>query len=286
MFNQPQHIMRLKRATNQDVPKADFLIVEVVDDMMERLSTVKREFQSAIALFGKTPYLSECMQQSEQIQSVLRVEEAVCIEKSDLTATPTNLGLEKNSADLILAPISLHWSNDLPGSLIQLRQTLRPDGLLMCALPGPDTLHELRAALLQAESELSTGAAMRVDAFTDIRDAGALLQRTGFALPVVDQDVLTVRYNTALELVRDLRAFGVTSHLMNNNKPLLTRTIISRMAEIYAETFADSDGRIRATFSFVSMAGWVPHESQQKPLKPGSATTRLADALKTEEIKL
>ena len=286
LFDLHQHNQHLARAAAQFRDGNDFLMRSVVEEMVERLGAVSREFNDAIALFGRTAFLADAMATSPQIKNVLRVEETAHFGDADVVATPTALGLKPNSADLVLAPLALHWSNDLPGTLIQLRQTLRPDGLLMAALPGPDTLVELRQALLAAESAISGGAALRVDPFTDIRDAGALLQRAGYGLPVVDQDILTVRYDTALDLIRDLRAFGATSHLENAKNPPLTRAVIARMVEIYAERFSDADGRIRASFSFVSLSGWVPHESQQKPLKPGSAKTRLADALKTDEMKL
>ena len=289
MFSDVQHQLHLARAGKTFTNDADFLLRHVVDDMMERLGAVQRRFDHGIALFGRTAYLSESMRRSGQIEKVARIEEASWLDNDhppDTEATLEFLDLAENSTDLILAPLALHWSNDLPGSLVQLHRALRPDGLLMAVLPGPDTLQELRDSLLAAESEVTGGAAMRVDPFTDLRDAGALLQRTGYALPVVDRDHLTIRYNTALDLIRDLRAFGATFQLENNDRPALKRQIFARMVEIYAERFSDPDGRIRATFSFVSMSGWVPHDSQQKPLKPGTAKTRLADALKTDEVKL
>ncbi len=271
MFNQIQHLSRLQRAlilenkvreNKQTSSDGGFLMAAVVDDMMERLGAVKREFDHGIALFGRSTYLRDAMENAPQIKSLTRVEEAVYLGKTDSTTTPTNLNLPEQSADLILAPLSLHWSDDLPGTLIQLHQTLRPDGLLMAVLPGPGTLHELRTALLTAESELSGGAGQRVDPFTDIRNAGTLLQRTNYALPVVDQDTITVRYDTGFDLIRDLRAFGVSSHLKKNNNPPLTREIIARMGEVYANKFSDPDGRIRASFNLVSLAGWVPDKSR------------------------
>jgi len=254
--------------------------------MIERLGVVSRTFDQAAVLFGRTDYSSSHLSSLPQVTNVTRLEETVYLGKADNIGTPTLLGLEPNQFDLILAPLSLHWSNDLPGSLIQISRALKPDGLLLANLPGPDTLFELRQSLLIAESETSAGAANRIDPFTDIRDAGSLLQRAGFALPVVDQETLTVRYDSVSNLINDLRCFGATFHLENSTNPGLTRDTLKRMSEVYAENFADPDGRIRATFSIVSLSGWVPHESQQKPLKPGSAKTRLADALSVDEIKL
>ncbi|NKB53784.1 MAG: methyltransferase domain-containing protein [Rhizobiaceae bacterium] len=254
--------------------------------MVERLSTIKMDFEDAILLFGRTEVIANQLRQCSQVKNLLRIEEAVHQGDPDKIARPEALDLEAECADLIIAPLTLHWSNDLPGTLIQLRRSLRPNGLLLASLPGPDTLHELRQCLLQAESDLLGGAANRVDPFTDIRDAGGLLQRAGFSIPVVDQDVVTVRYDSAFDLIGDLRNFGATLHLRDAGNPMLSREIVARMAQIYSEQFCDPDGRIRATFSTISMSGWAPHESQQKPLRPGSAKTRLADALNVEEIKL
>jgi len=261
----------------------------VTSDMIDRLGAVQRVFAHGTALFGRTAHLQKAMQSCGQVTVVDRVEEESRIDDDAgfcRIATPDSPGLAPNSTNLVLAPLSLHWSNDLPGTLIQIRRALLPDGLLMAVLPGPGTLGELKQALLIAESEITGGASMRVDPFTDIRDAGALLQRAGYALPVVDKDEITVRYDTPLHLIRDLRAFGATYQQPGNQRPPLTRTVVSRMLEVYGERFSDPDGRIRATFSFVSISGWAPHESQQKPLKPGSAKSRLADALSAKEMKL
>lgn len=289
MFNRNQHLHRLARANKAENSGQDFLLRHTALDMMDRLSLVQRKFETGIALFGRNELLFDVMGRSDQIANVLRVEDKYPLNedcKDTLRATPDLIDLPDNSADLIMSPMTLHWSSDLPGTLIQLRKILRPDGLLLATLPGPDTLWELRGALLKAESEISGGAANRVDPFTDIRDAGSLLQRAGFALPVVDQELLTVRYDTALDLIRDLRLFGATSHLEDSPRPPLNREIISKMIEFYAHENADEDGRIRSTFSIISMSAWVPHDSQQKPLKPGSAQSRLSDALKTQEHKI
>jgi SAM-dependent methyltransferase len=184
---------------------------------------------------------------------------------------------------LAAALLTLHWANDLPGALIQIRRALRPDGLMLAALFGGRTLTELREALLIAESEITGGASPRVAPFTDAFDAAQLLQRAGFALPVVDTDTVTLRYEHPLRLIADLRAMGETSALAAPARPL-TRAVLARLIEVYRERFADSDGRVRATFEILMLTGWAPHESQQRPLKPGSATMRLADALGAKEI--
>lgn len=192
------------------------------------------------------------------------------------------LALPDQSQDLIVSLMSLHWANDLPGALSQIRRALKPDGLFVGTLLGAGTLKELRAVLTEAELEQRGGAQARVSPFADGFDGAALLQRAGFALPVADVDRLTVRYSDLFALVRDLRAMGETNVLAGKGRPL-TRGIIARAAQLYAERFGEPDGRIPATFEIVHLAGWAPHESQQKPLPRGSAKMRLADALGVKE---
>jgi SAM-dependent methyltransferase len=186
------------------------------------------------------------------------------------------------SQDLIVSLMSLHWANDLPGALTQIRRALKPDGLFIGTLLGAGTLKELRAVLTEAELEARGGAQARVSPFADGFDGAALLQRAGFALPVADVDRLTVRYPDMFALIRDLRAMGETNALAGPIRPL-TRGIAARAAQLYVERFGDADGRIPATFEIVHLAGWAPHESQQKPLPRGSAKMRLADALGVRE---
>lgn len=285
MFDPKRHLQSLARAKKSASEGDDFLMTRTVEDMLERLSAINRTFDNAIALFGRTDSLANAMRANAQIKNTLRIEEAVHEGTADHVVIGDDLKLKPNSADLVLAPFGLHWANDLPGMLIQLHQAIKPDGLLMAVLPGPDTLQELRNSLLTAESEVSGGAAMRVDPLTDIRDAGGLLQRAGYALPVVDRDDVTVRYDSPLNLIGDLRKMGANGQL-NDRSPALNRDTIAKLLSIYSDRYADPDGRVRATFSLISMSGWVPHESQQKPLKPGSAKVRIADALKVDEVKL
>lgn len=255
----------------------DFLVRLSVDDMLERLSLVARPFERACALFAGTPYLAERLEASPQVERVDRLEEGV----GESGATPDAPGLRPATYDLVCAPLALHGAVDLPGALIQVARALKPDGLLLASLPGPRTLQELRAVLLEAEAEVTGGAAQRVDLFAEVRDAGALLQRAGLALPVADTDVHVVRYGAFGNLVADLRRMGATypdPHPGN-------RATFARAAALYAERFADPDGRLRATFEHVSLSGWSPHASQQKPLRPGSAKARLAEALGTVETK-
>ncbi|MEI8150830.1 MAG: methyltransferase domain-containing protein, partial [Hyphomicrobiales bacterium] len=188
------------------------------------------------------------------------------------------------SLDLVVSALALQFVNDLPGTLIQIRRALRPDGLLLAAMIGGDSLTELREAFAQAEAEVDGGVSPRVAPFADLRDIGALLQRAGFALPVTDVDRVTVRYASPLALMHDLRSMGAANALTERRRAPLRRATLRRLMEIYAERFSDPDGRVRATFEIVWLSGWAPHESQQKPLAPGSAKTRLADALRTREI--
>ena len=188
------------------------------------------------------------------------------------------------SLDLVVSALALQFVNDLPGTLIQIRRALKPDGLFLAALIGGDTLTELREAFAAAESEIEGGVSPRVAPFADVRELGALLQRAGFALPVVDSDRLTVRYDSVFALMRDLRRMGATNALSERRRVPLKRATLHAWRKSMRERFADADGRLRATFEIAWLSGWAPHESQQKPLKPGSAQARLADALGSREI--
>jgi SAM-dependent methyltransferase len=186
--------------------------------------------------------------------------------------------------DLATSVLALHAVNDLPGVLVQIRRTLRPDGLFMAALFGGETLGELRQAFAAAEADVLGGASPRVAPFADVRDLGHLLQRAGFALPVADVERTVVRYRDLTRLFADLRELGETNVLAGRSKRLLSRRLLGAVAREYAERFADPDGRLRATFDVIYVTGWAPHESQQKPLRPGSAKTRLADALGSKDV--
>jgi SAM-dependent methyltransferase len=186
--------------------------------------------------------------------------------------------------DLVVSALALQFVNDLPGALLQIRRSLKPDGLFLAALIGGETLTELRQSFAAAESEVEGGISPRIAPFADLRDLGALLQRAGFALPVTDVDRITVRYDSVFALMHDLRGMGATNALIDRRRRPLRRATLMRMAEIYAQRFADADGRIRATFEIVWLSGWAPDPSQQQPLRPGSAKARLADALGTREI--
>jgi SAM-dependent methyltransferase len=192
------------------------------------------------------------------------------------------LPFAEGAFDLIISALSLHWVSDLPGALIQIRHSLQPDGLFMAALLGGETLHELRASLSEAEVEIYGGLSPRFSPTIDLRDMGALLQRAGFALPVVDTDKFAMRFETPLELIAALRDSGETNALRKRSRPV-SRGLLARMLETYASRFAHRDGGIRATFEVIYLTAWSPHESQQKPLAPGSARIRLSEALRTQE---
>ena len=189
------------------------------------------------------------------------------------------------SFDLVISAVSLHWVNDLPGALLQIRQALKPDGLFLGAMLGGETLVELRGALLEAESEVEGGAGPRVSPFADVADAGGLLQRAGFALPVADRDRITVTYPNALALMKELGEMGESNAVAERRKAMSRRLTLFRAAEIYHERYADPEGRLPATFDVVYLTGWSPHPSQQQPMAPGSAQNRLAEALGSVERK-
>lgn len=274
---------RRERAARLSQPGGDFLLNIVAEELAERLSVVERQFDDAVELHGATGLAAARAMATGRIGKLKRIETGSvfaapgsAVEHAGLEEVP----LEDQSVNLILSPLALHVTNDTPGMLIRMRRALKPDGLLLAAIPGAGTLQELREVLLAAEAEIYAGASPRVIPFADVRDIGGLLQRAGFALPVIDAENYTVRYDTIFDLMRDLRAMGMTNPLSGRSCKPVSRQFFMRAAQIYAERFSDADGRIRATFSIVYVSGWAPHESQQKPLKPGSAKMRLADALK------
>lgn len=267
-----------KRRARASFRDAAFLHTRVAADLADRLEVVPRPFPRVLALGGGGLFSDEVRARPElsaRIGSIL---------ETDLDfIDPEHLPFAPSSFDLIVSPLALHWINDLPGVLIQLRLALKPDGLLLASLFGGETLHELRLSLIEAESELTGGAGPRVSPFADLQDIAGLLQRAGFALPAADRDVVTVRYGEPMKLLADLRAMGETSALRERSPRGLSRRILARAFEIYRERYSDEDNRVRATFEILTATGWSPHESQPKPLKPGSAKLRLADALNTEE---
>ena len=272
---------RKRRALRQAVAGADFLMRHAADDLAERLAAVPRRFGTAAALFCLTPAARLALAATGKAGETVRVEAdaALLAGEEGIAAAPETVPFEPQSLDLAVSLYHLHEVNDLPGMLVQVRRALRPDGLFLACLAGAGTLSELREALLAAETELSGGASPRVSPLTDVRDAGALLQRAGFALPVADHETVTARYDSMFSLMHDLRAMGATSSLVARKRRPTPRSLFLRAAEIYAERFSDPDGRVRATFSTIWMSGWAPHASQQKPARPGSATVSLTRIL-------
>lgn len=259
LFDRATLRARQARAVKQGA--ATFMRDRVGNDLVDRLQAVLRKFDSPVDIgtaggLAGFPHL-------------------------DLPDDETiGLPLAPASIDLAVSALAFQLVNDLPGVLTQIRRALKPDGLLLAAMLGGDTLTELRQSFAAAETEMEGGVSPRVAPFADLRDVGALLQRAGFALPVTDVDRLVVRYDSAFALMKDLRAMGATNVLVERRRTPLRRATLLRMAEIYAERFADSDGRIRSTFDVIWLSAWAPHESQQKPLKPGSAKASLADAVR------
>ncbi|MGE5165694.1 MAG: methyltransferase domain-containing protein [Sphingobacteriales bacterium] len=277
-------LLRVRQRRARLQKPATFLLDRVATDLGERLSAVLRRFDVAVDLGTPTDAVRRVLATSGNVGTTitagLRDDESITRVAADEEALPFADG----SLDLVVSALTLQFVNDLPGVLIQIRRALKPDGLFLAALAGGDSLTELRSAFAAAESEVEGGGSPRVAPFADVRELGGLLQRTGFALPVVDSERLVVRYDSALALMRDLRRMGATNILHERRRKPLRRGTLERVTEIYADRFSDPDGRVRATFEIIWLSAWASHENQQKPLKPGSAAQRLADALGTSEI--
>jgi SAM-dependent methyltransferase len=288
LFDRALHRRRLDRAA---AGYADFLKARAAEDAVMRLETIMQRFPRAVDLGSRTGAFARALAASdaaEKIDLLIETDLSAAMlgrEGVRLVADEERLPFAPQSLDLIVSTLALHWANDLVGALIQARLALKPDGLFIGAFLGGATLTELRQSLLSAEAELSGGASLRVSPFADGGDAGGLLQRAGFALPVADVDRVTVRYAHPVELLRDLRAMGETNVLLERPRTPMTRALLARALELYVEKFTEADGRVRATFEIITVTGWVPHPRQQKPLPRGSAKMRLADALGTVEQK-
>jgi SAM-dependent methyltransferase len=276
IFDAARRAARLARSERR-FADADFLHHRAAENAVLSLEATLREFPVAVDLSAHPGPFAQALAGSD---AAGRVGSPRAVGDRTDRAGPgaRSLDLEPGSADLIVSLMTLHWANDLPGALSQIRRTLKPDGLFLGTLLGAGTLKELRGVLTEAELAERGGAQARVSPFADGFDGAGLLQRAGFALPVADVDRLTVRYPDLFALIRDLRAMGETNVLAGAVRPL-TRPIIARAAALYSERYGEADGRIPATFEIVNLAGWAPHESQPKPLPRGSARVRLADAL-------
>jgi len=258
----------LIRNRTRATPRGMFLQEAAVDELQERLELVNRTFTAPAVVSGFPDLWAQSFPTAKHV-----TDDEV-------------LDLQEGAHDLIVHGLTLHWANDPVGQLVQCRRALKPDGLFLGVMFGGQTLHELRAALAQAETGLTGGLSPRILPMGEIRDLGALLQRAGFALPVADAAPLTVTYETALHLMADLRAMGEGNALAQRLRRPAPRALFAETARLYAESFATPDGRIPATFEMIVLTGWAPDDSQQKPMRPGSAAARLADALKTDEFHI
>jgi NADH dehydrogenase [ubiquinone] 1 alpha subcomplex assembly factor 5 len=287
VFDRRLLLMRRNRVA-EGAARHEFLLARVADDLAGRLSAINRTFPRAACLGAYHGLIGRRLRRLPGIGTVTDVEPAARLlaqcEGPRLEADEEALPFAEQSLDLIVSGLSLQFVNDLPGALIQMRRALKPDGLMLASLLGGATLTELRTAFLVAEEETLGGASPRVAPFADVRDLGGLLQRARFALPVADSDSVTVTYPSPLALMHDLRAMAATNVLAARCRLPLRRATLARAIEVYTERFGLPDGRIPATFEIVTLTGWATHESQQRPLRPGSARARLADALGTEEL--
>lgn len=270
----------------------DFLLREVGERLTERLGDIKRDFPRVLDLGAHDGSLLPLLGDKAGRELVVQADVAPAMARLARANTPGALQVVADeevlpfapaSFDLAISNLSLHWVNDLPGTLVQIRHALKPDGLLLAAMLGGETLFELRQCLMEAELSVEGGLSPRISPFAEVRDMGNLLTRAGFALPVADADTITVSYANALALMRDLRGMGEGNAVSERRKTLSRRTTLLEAAALYDRKFAAADGRITATFQVIYLSGWAPHPSQQKPLRPGSAAQRLADALGTDE---
>ncbi len=262
-------LLRARQARALKQGEVTFLCDRVAEDMADRIGAVRREFADVANIWS--PGEAVRAPDAARFKSITRI---------GLDSNSEVLPLQPESLDLAVSALAFQFVNDLPGVLAQIRRALRPDGLLLAAMIGGDTLTELRQSFAAAEAECEGGVSPRVAPFADLRDVGALLQRAGLALPVTDVDRVVVRYDSAFALMADLRRMGATNILVERRRTPTRRATMLRMAQIYAERFADADGRIRATFDVIWLSGWAPHDSQPKPLRPGSAKASLEAAVK------
>jgi len=293
IFDRP--LVRARRRRALGLGPETFLVDRVAEEFADRLKAVLRRFDVAADLGTPTGAVRAALARNGGIATMIAVDPLIEatpeLAADNASAPPLGVAADEEalpfaagSLDLVVSGLALQAVNDLPGVLVQIRRALKPDGLFLAALLGGDTLTELRQSFAAAESECEGGASPRVAPFPDVRDMGMLLQRAGFALPVADVDRVAVRYPTSLALLHDLRRMGAANPLVERRRAPLRRATLMRAMDIYATRFADPDGKVRASFDIIWLSGWAPHESQQQPLRPGSATTRLADALGTVEI--
>ncbi|MBI5111590.1 MAG: methyltransferase domain-containing protein [Rhodovulum sp.] len=285
LFDRPLILRRRHRAARIGTPT--FLTERVADDMADRLAATLRTFACAVDLGTPDDAVRRALAGHPRLGRLIAVDTLAGTATTDgptVVADAEMLPFADGALDLVVSGLALQTVDDLPGTFTQIRRALKPDGLFLAALVGGASLTELRQSFALAETECEGGLSPRVAPFADVRDIGALLQRAGFALPVTDVDRFTVRYDSPIGLMHELRRLGATNPLAERRRTPLRRATLMRAIEIYGERFSDPDGRVRATVEIIWLSGWAPHESQQKPLRPGSATMRLADALGTREI--
>lgn len=269
-----EQIRRQRRRASPHLSSHGFLFDWASKQIADRLSIVRRKFPTCVQIGARAPILPA---------HDFGIETQIVTDR-DLVCEEDFFPFAPNSCDLIVSMLDLQTVNDLPGALLQINQSLKPDGLFLGAMLGGETLHELRTCLAEAEVQLRGGVTPRIAPFADKPQMGALLQRAGFALPVVDSDIVTVTYESIFPLMRDLRLMGEGNAILERSKTFTPRSLFLHAGALYAQKFAETDGRIRASFEVIFLLGWAPHASQQKPLKPGSAKTRLAEFLGTDEI--
>jgi len=279
-----RRIVRLHRnRAAAGLAENDFLLREVGERLADRLDDVKRRFPLAVDLGCHTGELGRLLGGRGGVESLVHCDLSPAMAARApglrLAADEEALPFGEGTFDLVTSLLSLHWVNDLPGALTQIRLALKPDGLFLAAMLGGDTLKELRQSLAEAEIAVEGGLSPRVSPFAGVRDAGGLLQRAGFALPVVDTETLTVVYSDPLKVIADLRAMGEANAINERRRGLTRRATLLEAAERYRRAFADAEGRVPATFQVIYLTAWSPHDSQPKPLRPGSAKASLADAL-------
>ncbi|MFN7114390.1 MAG: methyltransferase domain-containing protein [Alphaproteobacteria bacterium] len=283
-------LLRLRRdRAAMKIGDYDFLLRDVAARLCERMDMVRRVFPRVLDLGSHHGVLAQMLAARKGTETVFAADMsprmARAVPALSVAADEEYLPFAANAFDAVVSNLSMHWVNDLPGALVQVRRALKPDGLFMTAVLGGESLRELRDSLMTAELGVSGGASPRVSPFIDLRDMGALMQRAGFALPVVDSDIITVDYSHPIKLMQDLRGMGASNAVHSRLKLPTRRQVILEAARVYQEKYGDERGRVPATFQVIYAIGWSPHDSQQKPLKPGSAVVRLADMLKAEEVK-
>lgn len=272
----------------------DFLFMEGAERLCDRLFDINRTFETGLDIGCHGGEVGKILSGSGKIKTLFQTDLSTALSRrartnnghTTITCDEEFLPFNLASFDVIASNLNLHWVNDLPGALSQIRLALKSDGLFLGAVLGGDTLHELRNKLAEAEIEIDGGLSPRVSPFADVQDLGALLQRAGFALPVVDTETITVKYTEPFKLLNDLRGMGESNAVIERRRTPLKREILMRAMANYVEEFSDNEGRIPATFQILTMTAWAPAPTQQKPLQPGSAGSRLADALGSDEVSL